>query len=243
MKIIKKYIILFLIVLVGTILLFLHHRTYERNYYDLLKDKMKYQLVEEESTDDINLSVDFSFLESVNSDIYSWIYIPNTDISYPVLQSSEDKDDNYYLKHNLDGSYGYPGVIFSQKRNATDYTDPVTVLYGHNMKNGSMFAGLHQYKDSEYFDGHKDIYIYTPTGKMHYKVFASLTYDDRLILSYYNDFQNIADLMTFYEESMEMADNKDYSVSVNEESNILVLSTCEKEDDQRYLIEAVLVED
>ena len=243
MKIIKKYIILFLIVLVGTILLFLHHRTYERNYYDLLKDKMNYQLVEEESTDNVNLSVDFSFLESVNSDIYSWIYIPNTDISYPVLQSSEDKDDNYYLKHNLDGSYGYPGVIFSQKRNATDYTDPVTVLYGHNMKNGSMFAGLHRYENGDYFEEHKDIYIYTPNQTLHYKVYASLTYDDRLILSYYNDFQDKADVVAFYEESMEAADNKDYSVSVNEDSKLLVLSTCESDADKRYLIEAVLVND
>lgn len=242
MKFTKKYVILFLIMFVVTILVLLGHRSYEHNYYNLLKQKMNYQLVGDEATD-VNLSVDFSFLESVNSDIYSWIYIPNTDISYPVLQSSEDKEENYYLKHNVDGSYGYPGVVFSQKRNAKDYTDPVTVLYGHNMKNGSMFAGLHKYKDSEYFDAHKDIYIYTPNETLHYKVYAGLTYDDRLILSYYNDFQNKADVMSFYEESMEDADNKDYSISIDEESKLLVLSTCEKDADERYLIEAVLVTD
>lgn len=243
MKRTKKYLLLFVIVLAVTIFAILGHRSYESNYYSLLKEKMNYQLPGDNSTGDINLSVDFNFLESVNQDIYSWIYIPNTDISYPVLQSSEDEEDDYYLRHNVDGSYGYPGVIYSQKRNRLDYTDSVTVLYGHNMRNGSMFAGLHKYESSDFFDGHKDIYMYTPQKTLHYKVFASLTYDDRLILSYYNDFQDKADVVAFYEESMVAADNKDYSVSVYEDSKLLVLSTCEKDSDKRYLIEAVLVED
>ena len=86
--------------------------------------------------------VDFADLqENTNGDIYAWIHIPDTKIDYPVLQ--HPTDNSYYLNHNLDGSRGYPGCIYTEDYNKKDFTDPNTVLYGHNMKNGTMFAGLH----------------------------------------------------------------------------------------------------
>ena len=97
--------------------------------------------------------VDFADLqENTNGDIYAWIHIPDTKIDYPVLQ--HPTDNSYYLNHNLDGSRGYPGCIYTEDYNKKDFTDPNTVLYGHNMKNGTMFAGLHKYGDSEYLEEH-----------------------------------------------------------------------------------------
>ena len=90
--------------------------------------------------------IDFKALQEKNSDVYSWIYIPDTNVDYPIVQSDADTDDLFYLDHNIDKKYEFAGMIFSQKHNTKDYSDPVTVLYGHDMKNGSMFADLHEFE-------------------------------------------------------------------------------------------------
>ena len=88
-------------------------------------------------------NLDWEELEAVNPDIYAWIYIPNTNIDYPVLQRSGDND--YYLEHNLDGSRGKPGCIYTEDLNSKEFTDYNTVIYGHNMKSGAMFRTLHDF--------------------------------------------------------------------------------------------------
>lgn len=213
------------------------HRLYENNQYERLQDEMEYI---DGDPNNRNLSVDFNALSKINSDIYSWIDIPHTSISYPVLLD-ESGDDDYYLNHNLDKTRGYPGVIYSHKVNKKDYSDPVTILYGHNMRNGSMFGELHRYKDSEFFESHPDIHVYTPNGTKYYKIFAVLTYDDSYIMNNYNGFKNGEDLLAFYNDSMNRAINKNYSYMVNANSKILVLSTCEKDDKERLVVEAVCI--
>ena len=88
--------------------------------------------------------VDFDRLQIQNEDIYAWITVPGTGIDYPVLQKRDAKDpyDNYYLDHQVDLSEGFPGVIYSQPVNQRDFTDSLTVLYGHNLKNGGIFAAI-----------------------------------------------------------------------------------------------------
>ena len=241
MKNIKSYVLLVVIALAGSVTLVSVLRNHQKDVLTDLKEKMTYDVPGDDS--DPEMAVDFSYLESVNPDIVAWIDLPDTGISYPILQSGDDKYEDYYLHHNVDNSYGYPSSIYMQKLNASDFKDPVTVLYGHNMKNGTMFAGLHNYEDADYFANHSDITIYTPTGTKHYRVFASLFYDDRLILDAYNGFQTGESVMAFYEESVSLADNVDYGVTVDENSKILVLSTCERgQSDKRYLVEAVLVD-
>ena len=115
--------------------------------------------------------VKFDELIERNSDAYSWIYIPNTNISLPVMQSAED--DNFYLEHDIDKNYKFAGCIYSQSKNKKDYSDRVTVLYGHNMADGSMFANLHYYMDDEFFDTHRYIYIYTPDRRLTYEVVSA----------------------------------------------------------------------
>lgn len=99
--------------------------------------------------------VDFEQLKAQNPDIYAWISVPGTGIDYPVLQKSDAKDpyDNYYLNHQVDLSEGFPGVIYSQPVNRRDFMDAVTVLYGHNLKNGGMFSDLHDFADKDFLNG------------------------------------------------------------------------------------------
>lgn len=101
---------------------------------------------------------DFGQLHEQNEDIYAWIVVPGTQVDYPLLQS---ETDNYYLDYNLDHIKGYPGCIYTNQCNRKDFSDYNTVLYGHNMKNGSMFGSIHSFEDETFFDGHPYIYVYT----------------------------------------------------------------------------------
>ena len=85
-------------------------------------------------------NLDWESLSKENEDIYAWIYIPGTLVDYPIVQ--HPTDDSYYLNHNIDGSYGKPGCIYTEKINSKDFTNYNTVIYGHNMKNGDMFANI-----------------------------------------------------------------------------------------------------
>ena len=117
-------------------------------------------------------AVDFAALqEDTCADIYAWISIPDTRIDYPVLQ--HPSDDTYYLNYNLDGSKGYPGCIYTERENSRDFSDFNTVIYGHNMKNGSMFHDLHSYEDESFLPDHPYVYIYTPDRVMRYRIFAA----------------------------------------------------------------------
>ena len=74
----------------------------------------------------------FKKLKKTNKDIYAWIDVPGTKVNYAVVQSSGKKDDLFYLEHNIYGNYEFSGSIFSQRQNSKNFSDPVTVLYGHN---------------------------------------------------------------------------------------------------------------
>lgn len=186
--------------------------------------------------------IDWAALQEKNQDIYAWITIPGTVIDYPVLQHPDEPD--YYLQHNLDGSRGYPGCIYSQFYNSRDWDDPNTVLYGHNMKNGSMFAGLHQYEDSRFFEENPYVYIYSGDGVRVYRIFAAYEFSSaHLLLSF--DMENPENFEVYLKGIFErdgMNDNFNRDISVTAEDKILTLETCiSKKPDNRYLVQAVLV--
>lgn len=118
----------------------------------------------------------FIALQTANPDIYSWISVKDTKINYPILQSLID--DEYYLNHNLDGTKGYPGCLYTQRVNTRTFQDVLTVVYGHNMKNGTMFGGLKNYATKKYFDSHSEILVETPTEKIIYDVICAARTDD-----------------------------------------------------------------
>ena len=105
------------------------------------------------------LNVSFDELMEINPDIYAWIYIPNTNVDYPVARSTSDGDDSFYLEHNVYRQYQFSGTIYSEIKNQPDFHDRVTVLYGHNMLNGSMFATLHNFADPDFFEQNNTIFI------------------------------------------------------------------------------------
>ena len=102
--------------------------------------------------------IDWDYLKAVNEDIIGWIEIENTSINYPIL-----KDNNlFYLKHSYNKKYNSNGSIFTTNENP--FVDSETTIYGHNMKNGSMFSSLGKYLNEEFLYAHKNFRIYTPNG-------------------------------------------------------------------------------
>lgn len=188
-------------------------------------------------------SIDFEALKSEeNEHIYAWITIPGTVIDYPIVQHPEDPD--YYLNYNLDGTKGYPGGIYTQFYNSKDWEDANTVIYGHNMKNGSMFAGLHQYEDSVFFEEHPYVYIYSEDKIRVYEIFAAYEYADINLVTFFG----LPGVMT-YEEYLAsiysidgMHNNFNTDIEVTTEDKIVTLATCiASKPNMRYLVQAVLV--
>lgn len=188
-----------------------------------------------------DIPINFKELQQENPDIYAWIRIPDTKIDYPVVQSVSD--DTYYLNHTIEKKEGLPGSIYSESQNAQDFSDPNTVLYGHNMRNGSMFAGLHKYSDEDYMKKHQEITVYIADHILTYQVFAAVVYDNRHILNTI-DFQDATQFQSFL-DSLKNARNLnnvyDDTVTVTTDDRLLTLSTCNSNSEQRFIVEAVLI--
>ena len=91
-------------------------------------------------------------------------------------------DEEYYSKHSENGAYYSGGSIFSQDYNQKDFSDPMTVLYGHNLRNGRMFAQLNDFSDAEVFEAHRYIYIYLPDRMLVYEIFAAYPHSNEHLL-------------------------------------------------------------
>lgn len=115
------------------------------------------------------IQVDFAMLQDINSDVVGWIYLEDSQINFPVAQGEDNSEYLYWL---INGDYNGAGTPFMDYRNARDFSDRHTIIYGHNMNNGTMFADIHKYVEQEYFDTHPVFWILTPAGDLRIEVFA-----------------------------------------------------------------------
>ena len=209
-----------------------------------VKDNTPEEPEPEETGPTVDIPIDFEALQARNPDVYAWITVPGTQIDYPILQSPDD--NSYYLTHTIDGEEKTEGAIFTENYNHTDMEDPNTVIYGHDMKNGSMFNGLHQFADSGFFEEHPYIYIYTPEHVLAYKVFAAYTYDDRHIMNSF-DFTDKEVFEQYLDDIIHvraMDANLREDVPVTSDDRIITLETCVGgNSDARYLVQGVLIKD
>lgn len=192
---------------------------------------------------DMENPINFETLQSINSDIYAWIRIPGTEIDYPIAQRAGD--DTYYLSHDIYNKPRFAGSIYTEDCNSKDFTDPNTVIYGHNMRNESMFQNLHKFEERDFLDAHPYVYIYTPDRVLLYEIFAAYTYDDRHLMNSF-DFQN-RDVFGQYLQSIQtvrsMNKNIRQDISVTADDKIITLVTCiGSQTNSRYLVQAVLVQ-
>ena len=115
-------------------------------------------------------TVDFEALRETSPDIIGWLALPDTAINYPVTQAD---DNEYYLHHLYDGTYNKTGCLFADYENQENFSDRNTIIYGHNMRDGSMFATLNEYDEQSYYDGHPQMYLVTPDGGYVVEIFTA----------------------------------------------------------------------
>ena len=198
---------------------------------------------EEPEAEPVDIPIDFAGLQEMNPEIYAWIRIPGTEVDYPIVQRPED--DAYYLDHTIEGAEGLPGSIYTESLNKKDFTDKNTVIYGHNMKDNTMFGSLKDYKDSAYMDEHSEVYIYTPEHIFTYKIFAAVTYDSRHIMVAF-DFAQDEQYQAYLDSLSQVRNMASYintDIPVTTADRIITMSTCNGNNDQRFLVEAVLIDE
>lgn len=190
----------------------------------------------------VDIPINFDYLQEQNADIIGWITVDGTIIDYPILY--DDSYNFYYLKHNYVGTTTGYGSIFVLNENADNFSDFNTVVYGHNMLDGQMFAQLHKFRNESFFDSEGQIVIYTPDQKLTYQVFAAYRTDNLDIIAN-NDFSS-EDLREEYIESIythtDLALFKsEYQVTASD--RIVTLSTCIGNPSYRFVVQGVLISD
>lgn len=192
----------------------------------------------------VEIPIDFAAYQAQNPDVYAWIQIPDTNINYPILQ--HPTDNYYYLNHTITGEEKTEGSIYTETYNTKTFEDSNTIIYGHNMRNGSMFKHVHKFKDLDFFNSHRTMYIYTPTQILEYRIFATYTTDSRHLHYTYN-FADESVYATYLTEifngrsSLMQGGNLDTSINLNSSNKIVTLQTCTGNDNTRLLLQAVLV--
>ena len=177
--------------------------------------------------------VAISELQAQNSDTVGWIQIPGTQISYPLMHTT---DDSYYLNHTFSKKVNSAGSIFVETLNSGDFTDLHTIIYGHNMKNGSMFAGLKEYRSASYLVAHPNIYIDLADGTHAYQIFSVYEAEadsDSYTIGFAPD-----EVYEEYLNTIKGRSQYDTSVTITKEDSIITLSTCTRQGEKRFLVHA-----
>ena len=216
----------------------------EYNKGDKEYQKIQDLVINTEKKDDTKeeaFCVDFLKLLGMNCDLGGWIRFDEpSEINYPVVQG---RDNEEYLKRTFEANTNKLGTLFVDVNNPGDFSGRNTFIYGHNMKNGSMFAQLLKYKDDSFYKEHPYFYIYTPDGKVRtYEIFSAGVVKDTSD-SYIMDYADDAAFQT-YIDYIKQQSAYPTSAEVTTASKIVSLSTCTNvRDDERFLVHGVMIKE
>lgn len=180
--------------------------------------------------------VDFEALRENGPDIIGWLNLPDTAINYPVTQTDNNE---YYLRHLYDGTYNKVGCLFADYENQADFSDRNTIIYGHNMRDGSMFAALNEYGGQSYYDGHPQMYLVTPDGGYVMEVFSAFEAKPAESGSDTSPWRlSWKDDGAYTTWLSEMADRSviETDVTVTSSDKVLTLSTCTPGSKSRFIV-------
>ena len=190
-------------------------------------------------------AIDFKTLMKESEDVIAWLRINGTSVDYPVM--FREGDNGYYLRRDLYGKYSNGGSLFVEDYNNPDFSDPVTIIYGHHLGSGEMFGRLQAtYTNAETFKKCQEIIVYFAEKELHYKVFCAVPLDNAHIL-YYHDFNNEAVYenyfaQTFQIRSLQAVFDETYKPQFGD--LVLMLSTCYSTDySRRFVVMAKLTDE
>lgn len=198
------------------------------------------EIPDDQEEEESFLIINWEALQKVNDDVIGWIQIPDTEISYPILKGSTN---DTYLRTNISMKYSVGGSIFVEATNAGDFSDMNTIIYGHNMKDGTMFSHLHKYTENdEFYAEHQYVYIYTPDGLVstyHIEVAHVIDATSELYTVTIQDEDRYRNMLS--EENVLNTSIEDLTLD-----NLLMLSTCHDtsvSETARTVVHAVLEEE
>lgn len=193
------------------------------------------ELLSPELTEFQPSEVDFEKLQAMNPDVIGWLEIEALEsISYPIVQG---EDNDYYLHRTFKRTDNYAGSIFVDYTNASDFSDCNTIIYGHNMKNGSMFGKLKQLYEDEKYKKSKYLWICTPEGKYRYEIFSMQHAD--VNSDTYTLFGGHGDEFGSYLTKMQKKSEVDLGAeNLTKDDRIVTLSTCTANDQVRFVVQA-----
>lgn len=180
-------------------------------------------------------NIDFKKLKEINKDVVGYIRVNGTNIDYVVVKG---KDNKYYLNHNLKREYNIAGWIFADSNNKVDGFDKNLVIFGHNMRDGSMFGSLKQVLEKDWYTNNHnlDIVFATEKGEYQYKVFSTYTIKPEKFYITTN-FKDENDFVKFINTLKERS-VYDYNVTVNASDKVLTLSSCIGDGSNRVVLHA-----
>lgn len=181
-------------------------------------------------------TVDFESLQAINPDVVAWIYLEGTVINYPIVQG---EDNSQYLYRLVDGTYNSAGSIFMDYRNEPDFSGRNTILYGHHMKNKSMFGPLTNYKEQSFYDDHPTCLILTPDGNYKLEFFAGYVANLNG-QSWKLEFESDEEYGAWLDQAIENSTFQS-NITPTPQDRVITLSTCSYEyDDARYVLLGIL---
>lgn len=235
-KIIKVF---FVIILLGIFVYCIYNITkYLSNSKknEKLTDELKNIAVKEITQDkkaennEIPIDVDFDKLNENNDNIKAWIYMEDSIINYPIIKGN---DNSFYLNHSIDGKYNPNGSLFIDFRNSDNFENMVTYIYGHHMKNNTMFGNLEFFKDQEYYDKHKEMYLFTKDINYKIEIFAGFTTADGSKIYNYIGSNSNDEIVKYAKNNSNFKAN----VDISSKDKIIVLSTCSYDyENARYVL-------
>ncbi len=193
--------------------------------------------INQETNEEKKYKINFEELKQKNSDTVAWLKIENTNIEFPIVQAN---NNSYYLTHNFDKEYNVAGWIFADYKNKLDGTDRNIVVYGHNMRNNSMFGSLKDVITEEWYNNEENKYITFVTENEYqtYQVFSvyQIKTEDYYIKTEFksNEFTEFIDTIT-------KRSKKYFGINVSKEDTILTLSTCANNNKYRVVLHSVRV--
>ena len=193
--------------------------------------------INEDTNEEKKYKINFEELKQKNSDTVAWLKVENTNIEFPIVQAN---NNSYYLTHNFDKKYNVAGWIFADYKNKLDGTDRNIVVYGHNMRNNSMFGSLKDVITEEWYNNEENKYItfVTENDYQTYQVFSvyQIKTEDYYIKTEFksNEFTEFIDTIT-------KRSKKDFGINVSKEDTILTLSTCSNNNKYRVVLHSVRV--
>lgn len=214
------------------------HLTYHAIDQEHTALRETYQIVPQPNTDDY-LEIDWKALLERNDQVVGWVYIPDTNINYPILQG---ETNDTYLRHDIDGNDSIAGSIFLEEMNSPDFLDLNTIIYGHNMLNNAMFSDIDDMARGQLEEMPTYVYVYLPNQSvMVYHIVSTH------IVDIFSDIYNIPatdlDLEAYYDLILEKS-MTEIEYNHSDLSRILTLSTCAEADQvntSRSVVHAIWV--